>query len=71
MAQGEHGGGHGGHGQQWQDQANRFKAKLDEAEVVLADPNSTPEQIVEANITKTDMEANLARLLADHGVSPE
>ena len=61
----------GGHGQQWQDQANRFKAKLDEAEVVLADPNSTPDQIAEANITKTDMEANLARLLADHGVSPE
>jgi len=58
-------------GAQWQKQANHFKAIEDEADVIIADPNSTPEELADAQQTKADMEANLARLLAKHNVSPQ
>ena len=58
-------------GGQWQKQANHFKAIADECDVIIADPVSTPEDVAEAQGTKTDMTENLARLLSKYGVSPQ
>ena len=57
-------------GDQWQKQANHFQEVLTAAQAVVADTTATPEDQAEAQQTITDMTANLARLLAKHGVSP-
>lgn len=55
---------------QWQKQADHFQEILDDMNKVVADPATTPDDLAEAQQTIIDMTANLARLLAKHGVSP-
>lgn len=61
---------HGGKTDHWQKQADHFKEARDAAAAVAADPNSTPEEVAEANETVAAMDKNLARLLSKYNVSP-
>jgi polyhydroxyalkanoate synthesis regulator phasin len=57
-------------GQQWQKQANHFQAVITDMQAIVADTTSTPEEVAEAEQTIADMENNLKRLAAKHGVTP-
>lgn len=57
-------------GHQWQKQADHFAAVIVEMQEIAADPESTPEEVTEANETITSMQANLQRLKNKLAVEP-
>ena len=57
-------------GHQWAKQAQHFADVKAECQTIVADPNSTPEEVAEANETIAAMDKNLQRLADKHGVTP-
>ena len=57
-------------GFRWQKQCDHLLAVKEYCQVIITDPASPPQDIVEAKAIATIMDENLARLKEKHGVTP-